>query len=101
MNLDFTPEEVAFREEVRAFIEEHHPKHLEGMGNREDMSPEDMTAWHKILGKKGWAAPAWPAEYGGTGWSATNICPAFSPAMCGGAKAIRSQARVLTLLRSR
>jgi hypothetical protein len=53
MNLEFTPEEQAFREEVRAFIEENHPKHLEGMGNREDMSPEEMTAWHKILGKKG------------------------------------------------
>ena len=71
MNLEFTPEEVAFRKEVRAFIEENHPKHLEGMGNREDMSPEDMTAWHKILGKKGWSAPAWPVEYGGTGWDAT------------------------------
>ncbi|MEO0906299.1 MAG: acyl-CoA dehydrogenase family protein [Pseudomonadota bacterium] len=71
MNLEFTPEEVAFRDEVRAFIEENHPKHLEGMGNREDMSPEDMTAWHKILGKKGWSAPAWPTEYGGTGWNAT------------------------------
>ena len=71
MNLDFTPEEQAFREEVRTFIEENHPKHLEGMGNREDMSPEDMTAWHKILGKKGWSAPAWPVEYGGTGWSPT------------------------------
>lgn len=71
MNLEFSPEENAFRAEVRAFIEENHPKHLEGMGNREDMSPEDMMAWHKILGKKGWTAPAWPKEYGGTGWDAT------------------------------
>jgi alkylation response protein AidB-like acyl-CoA dehydrogenase len=38
---------------------------------REDLSKEDFLAWHKILGKKGWSAPAWPKEYGGTGWTAT------------------------------
>ena len=27
--------------------------------------------WHKVLAKKGWSAPTWPKEYGGTGWSAT------------------------------
>src|SRR3546814_16517516 len=32
---------------------------------------EDFLAWHKILYKKGWVAPAWPVEYGGTGWTPT------------------------------
>ncbi|GAA4641594.1 acyl-CoA dehydrogenase family protein [Pontixanthobacter gangjinensis] len=71
MNLDFSPEETAFREEVRAFIAENYPKHLTGSGLRDDMPPEDLVAWHKILGEKGWSVPAWPTEYGGTGWTPT------------------------------
>lgn len=71
MNLEFTPEEIAFREEVRTFIEENYPTDLEGLGGREDLGRDKLLAWHKILGKKGWSAPAWPTEYGGTGWSST------------------------------
>ena len=71
MNLEFSPEEIAFRDEVRAFIEANYPAQLKGKGSREDLSKEDMRAWHKVLGKKGWSAPAWPVEYGGTGWTAT------------------------------
>ena len=67
MNLEFTPEEQAFRDEVRAFIAENYPKHLGDVGLREDLSREDFLAWHKILHKKGWIAPAWPVEYGGQG----------------------------------
>ncbi len=71
MNLEFSPEEIAFRDEVRAFIEANYPAHLKGRVLREDLSKDDFLAWHKILGKKGWSAPAWPKEYGGTGWTAT------------------------------
>ncbi len=71
MNLEFSPEEVAFREEVRAFIAENYPKHLGDTGLREDLEREDFVAWHKVLGEKGWSVPAWPVEYGGTGWSPT------------------------------
>ena len=71
MNLDFTPEEQAFRDEVRAFIAESYPKHLGDTGLREDLPREDFLAWHKVLGEKGWSVPAWPVEYGGTGWSPT------------------------------
>lgn len=71
MNLDFSSEEIAFREEVRTFIAQNYPKELEGKGGREDLTRELFLAWHKVLGKKGWAAPAWPKEYGGTGWTAT------------------------------
>jgi alkylation response protein AidB-like acyl-CoA dehydrogenase len=71
MDLNFSAEEIAFRDEVRAFIEANYPKHLKGRVLREDLSKEDFLAWHKILGKKGWSAPAWPKEYGGTGWTAT------------------------------
>ncbi|MEM7767628.1 MAG: acyl-CoA dehydrogenase family protein [Pseudomonadota bacterium] len=71
MNLEFTPEEIAFRDEVRTFIEENYPEDLKGMGSREDLSREDFLRWHKILGEKGWSTPAWPKEYGGTGWTST------------------------------
>jgi len=71
MDLEFSPEELAFRDEVRAFIRDNYPAHLHEKSLRDDLSKEDFLAWHKILGKKGWSAPAWPVEYGGTGWSAT------------------------------
>ncbi|MGC6500625.1 MAG: acyl-CoA dehydrogenase family protein [Henriciella sp.] len=71
MNLEFSPEETAFREEVRTFIEENYPEQLKGSGGREDLDRDAMLAWHKVLGKKGWSVPAWPTEYGGTGWNAT------------------------------
>lgn len=70
MNLDFTPEEIAFRDEVRAFIRENYPKNGLERG-ASDLTREEFLAWHKILHTRGWVAPAWPVEYGGTGWTAT------------------------------
>ena len=70
MNLEFSPEEIAFRDEVRAFIAENYPDNGFERGAR-DLTKEEFLAWHKVLAKKGWAAPAWPVEYGGTGWTAT------------------------------
>jgi alkylation response protein AidB-like acyl-CoA dehydrogenase len=71
MNLEFSPDEQAFRDEVRAFIEENYPKQASANSLRDEMPPEDMVAWYKILGEKGWSVPAWPVEYGGTGWTPT------------------------------
>jgi alkylation response protein AidB-like acyl-CoA dehydrogenase len=71
MNLEFSKEEIAFRDEVRKFIADNYPEHVRDVESRDAMSKEDFLAWHKILGKKGWAAPAWPVEYGGTGWTST------------------------------
>jgi alkylation response protein AidB-like acyl-CoA dehydrogenase len=57
---------------VRVFIDENYPAHLRGKQDEgEELSKEDFLAWHKVLHKKGWVAPAWPVEYGGTGWTAT------------------------------
>jgi len=71
MDLTFTPEEEAFRAEVRSFIDENLPKALKGKRRNEYTSREDYLAWHKVLYKKGWIAPLWPKEYGGTGWNVT------------------------------
>jgi len=35
-----------------------------------ELGKADLVRWHKILAKKGWVAPAWPVEWGGTGWTA-------------------------------
>ena len=72
MNLDFSPEENAFRQEVRTFIAENYPAALRGKQDEgEEMKKEDFLSWHKILAKKGWVAPSWPKELGGTGWTST------------------------------
>ena len=72
MNLDFSPEDLAFRDEVRAFIAENYPERLRGKQDEgEELSKEDFLAWHRILANKGWVAPAWPKEYGGPGWTST------------------------------
>jgi pimeloyl-CoA dehydrogenase large subunit len=74
MDLRFTPEENAFREEVRTFIKENLPDHIrkkaaEGIRYLKD----DIVSWQRILNKKGWAVPHWPTEWGGTGWSPVQL----------------------------
>ena len=72
MNLDFSPEDAAFREEARTFIAQNYPKELREKQDRgEDLTKEDYLSWHRILAKKGWATPSWPVEFGGTGWTPT------------------------------
>lgn len=71
MDLRFTPEELAFRDEVRAFIRDNLPADIRDR-MRLGYSPrkEDQVRWQRILNKQGWAAHSWPREYGGPGWSA-------------------------------
>ena len=72
MNLDFSPEDLAFRDEVRAFVAENYPEHLRAKSDEgEELSKEDFLSWHKVLAKKGWVAPSWPKEWGGCGWTST------------------------------
>jgi alkylation response protein AidB-like acyl-CoA dehydrogenase len=72
MDLDFSPEDVAFRKEVRGFLAENYPAPLrEKQKNEESLTKEDYFSWHRVLAAKGWAAPSWPKEWGGTGWTPT------------------------------
>ena len=69
MNLNFTPVEQAFRDEVRAFVSSNLPdatraKVLNGVR----IPKEEQSGWHQILHRHGWGAPNWPREFGGTGW---------------------------------
>ncbi|WP_134323408.1 acyl-CoA dehydrogenase family protein [Cumulibacter soli] len=72
MNLDQDPELEAFRREVIEFLDTAPTDEIREAGRRTTsaFAPFDQTmAWQAILNEKGWAAPGWPAEYGGTGWS--------------------------------
>ena len=71
MDMEFNAQDLAFRDEVRAFIAENHPDMSAKKDAGEEMSKEDFLSWHRILHAKGWVAPAWPVEYGGTGWTPT------------------------------
>ena len=72
MDLEFTPEELAFRDEVRAFLDAKLPRRLaDKVADGKLLTRDDMTEWHAILNAQGWLATHWPVEYGGTGWSAT------------------------------
>ncbi|MEL0047605.1 MAG: acyl-CoA dehydrogenase family protein [Gammaproteobacteria bacterium] len=71
MNISFGKEYESFRDEVREFLDENLTDELR---DAQRFCPgifldyEHNIAWHKILYKKGWVAPSWPEEYGGTGW---------------------------------
>jgi len=72
MELKLSPEDEAFRDEIVSFLEESlTPELREGADKRTSLWQDVDTsmAWQRILHKKGWAAPEWPVEYGGTDWS--------------------------------
>jgi alkylation response protein AidB-like acyl-CoA dehydrogenase len=71
MDLHYTSRELAFREEVRAFFRLALPADIRRkveLGQR--LEQQELRLWQRILHDKGWATPAWPPEWGGTGWSA-------------------------------
>ena len=69
MDLRFTDEELAFRQEVRAFMKSALPERLRRkMIDRHHPSKQDLVHWQQTLNAKGWAVPHWPVEWGGTGW---------------------------------
>ncbi|MFM8755206.1 MAG: acyl-CoA dehydrogenase family protein, partial [Phenylobacterium sp.] len=72
MDLAFSKEDLAFRDEVRAFIEEAFDEDMRArmaQSKNAHIDKAGQVRWLKRLHDKGWIAPDWPAEYGGTGWS--------------------------------
>lgn len=72
MDLDFSPEDKAFREEVRGFLDENLSQHLrEGTRATPGVfaEPDIANEWQAILHRKGWLAYNWPVDCGGTGWT--------------------------------
>jgi alkylation response protein AidB-like acyl-CoA dehydrogenase len=72
LNADFTADELQFEIEVQEFLQNDFPaEYREKVDAGIRLSKDELVHWQKILYKKGWAATNWPAEYGGTGWTAT------------------------------
>ena len=72
MDLLLTPQEVAFRDEVRAFLDQaltDDLKRAERLNRSFLAHPEIGLRWQARLHEKGWVAPSWPKEYGGPGWT--------------------------------
>jgi alkylation response protein AidB-like acyl-CoA dehydrogenase len=97
MDLSYSPEEEAFRQEVRSWLAGNLPTDIrDKVVGYQHLAKEDFIRWHKILAAKGWSVPHWPVETGGTGWNITQRyiydeefglagapgLPPFGPAMC-------------------
>ncbi len=69
MDLRFTPEEIAFRDEVRSVLRQEIPADIrKRLSDGRHLSKDDMVTCHRILHAHGWAVPHWPREWGGQDW---------------------------------
>ena len=70
MQLEFTPEEQAFREEIRAWVAANLPEDISHkVHNALHLTRDDLQRWARILGKQGWHGWGWPKQFGGPGWN--------------------------------
>jgi len=70
MNVNFSPEELSFREEIRAFFRDEYPDDIRKLRESgAELRADVQIRWQQLLHKKGWAGVNWPVEYGGTGWT--------------------------------
>tara|TARA_B100000925_G_scaffold137763_2_gene103165 strand:+ start:2233 stop:3435 length:1203 start_codon:yes stop_codon:yes gene_type:complete len=70
MHVSFTNEENDFQKEVNSFFNEKYPADIKEKQNKSvPLEKDDFIRWQKTLYEQGWAAPNWPIEYGGTGWT--------------------------------
>jgi alkylation response protein AidB-like acyl-CoA dehydrogenase len=71
MDLSFTPEETAFRDQIRAWVAENLPQDISAkVRNAVPLGRDDLQRWARILGKQGWHGWGWPKQFGGPGWNA-------------------------------
>ena len=71
MDLAFTPDELAFREEIHAWVKANLPADIsQKVHSAMRLSRDDLQRWAKILGKKNWLGYGWPTQFGGPGWTA-------------------------------
>lgn len=70
MDLSFSPDEIAFREEVRAFLNTRLPAGLRRrVAEGRAITRSELVDWQRILNERGWATPSWPTAWGGPGWT--------------------------------
>ncbi len=74
MDLDFTEQELAFRDEVRTFLCDSLPAAIaRKVLDHRHLTRDDQGCWQDILAKKGWLAGHWPVEFGGCGWTPVQV----------------------------
>ena len=74
MDLAFTPEELAFRDEARRFFRTEIPESIRAkLRDGEHLSREEMITSQRILNARGWAVPNWPVAWGGQDWSSVQV----------------------------
>lgn len=72
MDLNYSPDEQAFRDDVRGWLKANLPDDLgKKSADGEHFTKDELLRWHRILAEKGWIVPAWPTEWGGPGWDVT------------------------------
>ena len=89
MHLQFTPEQEAFRLEVRSFVRQHLPQDIRRkveLGLR--LEHADYVRWFDLLEARGWLTPGWPVEHGGPGWDAVHRYLFDEETLLGGAPRI-------------
>ena len=89
MQLEFSVEDEAFRQEVRQFVKDNLPAWLKRkveLGLR--LERADYVAWYEKLYERGWITPSWPKEYGGPGWTPLQRYIFDEEALLGGAPRI-------------
>ncbi len=70
MDLRFTDEENAFREEVRSFMRTEIPAEIRRkLAEGHELEREEVVRCQRILNAKCWAVPRWPQEWGGQNWT--------------------------------
>jgi pimeloyl-CoA dehydrogenase large subunit len=74
MDLSFTPEEIAFRDEARHFFRTAIPQSIrDKVAEGEGLTRDDLITSQRILNARGWATPNWPVEWGGQAWSSVQV----------------------------
>ena len=72
MDLNYSPADNAFRADICAWLDANLPQALRTkVLDHKRLSRDDYASWHKLLGTRGWSVVAWPKEFGGPGWNAT------------------------------
>ena len=72
MDFHFSPEEDAFRREVREYIRAHLPEGIRRkMIAGRPLTRDELVSWQRILNRRRWATPSWPQDWGGPGWNIT------------------------------
>jgi alkylation response protein AidB-like acyl-CoA dehydrogenase len=74
MNLSYTDDELAFRDEVRAFVRAKVPAEIaRKVLEHRRLGKDDYVRWQDVLAARGWLAGHWPKAFGGCGWTPVEI----------------------------